>query len=67
MMIGSMYPKGGDMERDFRSEDRQHEKDLTAGPTPEVRRAEGHAEDGEEVDRGPTPEIREAEERAKKR
>lgn len=46
---------------DQRDKDKQHEADLTAGPTPEIRRAEGHAEDGEEVTKGPTPEIRAAE------
>jgi hypothetical protein len=39
------------------------EKDLTAGPTPEVRRAEAHDADGEEVTEVPTPETREAERR----
>jgi len=44
-----------------REKDKKHEDDLTAGPTPEIRRAEGHSEDGEEVTKGPTPEIRDAE------
>jgi hypothetical protein len=48
-----------------READRKHEDDLTSGPTPLIRRAEGHDEDGTEVTKGPTPEIREAEERSK--
>ena len=48
-----------------RVRDRKHEDDLTSGPTPLIRRAEGHDEDGEEVTEGPPPEIREAEERSK--
>jgi len=44
-----------------RDEDRRKEDELTAGPTPEVRKAEGHGDEGEEITEGPTPEIRDAE------
>jgi hypothetical protein len=53
------------MADDKRSEDRREEDELTAGPTPEVRRAEGHDDEGEEITKGPTPEVREAERRGK--
>jgi hypothetical protein len=49
------------MADDKRSQDRREEDELTAGPTPEVRRAEGHGDEGEEITKGPTPEVREAE------
>ena len=48
---------------DNRSVDRREEDELTSGPTPEVRKAEGHGDDGEEITKGPTPEVREAEKR----
>lgn len=51
------------MSSDKRDEDRRKEDELTAGPTPEIRKAEGHGDDGEDIDKGPTPEIREAEKR----
>jgi hypothetical protein len=44
-----------------RDEDRRKEDELTEGPTPEIRKAEGHGDEGEEITKGPTPEIREAE------
>ena len=44
-----------------REEDRRKEDELTEGPTPEIRKAEGHGDEGEEATNGPTPEIREAE------
>ncbi len=46
-----------------RDEDRRKEDELTAGPTPEIRKAEGHGDEGEEITKGPTPEVREAERR----
>lgn len=49
------------MSNDDRSEDRRKEDELDAGPTPEIRRAEGHGDEGEEITKGPTPEVREAE------
>ena len=39
------------MADDKRSEDRREEDELTAGPTPEVRRAEGHGDEVGEVDK----------------
>ena len=48
---------------DDRSVDRREEDELTSGPTPEVRKAEGHGDEGEEITKGPTPEVREAEKR----
>jgi hypothetical protein len=44
-----------------RDEDRRKEDELTEGPTPEIRKGEGHGDEGEETNAGPTPEIREAE------
>ena len=43
------------------SEERRKEDELTEGPTPEIRKAEGHGKEGEEITKGPTPEVREAE------
>lgn len=43
-----------------RDEDRRKEDELTEGPTPEIRKAEGHGDEGEEINKGPTPEVREA-------
>ncbi len=51
------------MSSDKRDEDRRKEDELTAGPTPEVRKAEGHGDDGEEITKGPTPQVRDAEKR----
>ena len=48
-----------------RDRDRRLEDELTEGPTPDVRRAEGHGDEAEEITEGPTPEIR-AEERREK-
>jgi len=45
-----------------RERDRRLEDELAEGPTPEIRRAEGHGDEAEEIAEGPTPEIR-AEER----
>jgi hypothetical protein len=47
-----------DAERDPR---REPEEDLTEGPTPTVRRAEGEPEEERDTSDGPTPETREAE------
>jgi hypothetical protein len=42
-------------------EDRRKEDELTEGPTPEIRKAEGHGDEAEETTKGPTPKVREAE------
>lgn len=40
------------------------EEDLTTGPTPETRRADGESEDTHDTSDGPTPETREADRRS---
>jgi hypothetical protein len=40
---------------------RQGEEDLTKGPTPETRRADGEPPREHDTSEGPTPETREAE------
>ena len=44
------------------SDDKKHqaEKDLTKGPTPEIRRADGEPARDDDTSDGPTPETREA-------
>ena len=46
-----------------RDRDRRLEDELAEGPTPDVRRAEGHGDEAEEITEGPTPEIRAQERR----
>lgn len=43
---------------------RNVEEDLTTGPTPETRRADGEPERERDTSEGPTPETREAERRS---
>ncbi len=43
---------------------RAEEEDLSTGPTPETRRAEGEPEREHDTSEGPTPETREAERRS---
>ena len=56
-----MIKREAEMSDQKRDEDRRKEDELTEGPTPEIRKAEGHGDEGEEITKGPTPEIREAE------
>jgi hypothetical protein len=41
----------------------QEEEDLTTGPTPQTRRADGEPEREHDTSEGPTPETREAQDR----
>lgn len=43
---------------------RRGEEDLTTGPTPETRRADGEPDKEHDTSEGPTPETREAEREA---
>jgi len=54
------------MSEGSRDDDRRKEAELAAGPTHEIREAEGHGDEGEEITKGPTPEVREAEREAEK-
>jgi hypothetical protein len=49
------------MSEGSREADRRKEAELASGPTHEIRAAEGHGDEGEEITKGPTPEVREAE------
>jgi len=49
------------MSEGSREADRRKEAELASGPTHEIRTAEGHGDEGEEITKGPTPEVREAE------
>ena len=45
---------------------KQDEEDLSKGPTPETRRADGEVENDRDTSDGPTPETREADTAAKR-
>lgn len=48
-------------------EKRLHEEDLTKGPTPTTRRADGEPADDDDTSDAPTPETREADHEAERR
>jgi len=54
------------MSEESREADKRKEAELAAGPTHEIREAEGHGDEGEEITKGPTPEVRDAEREADK-
>jgi hypothetical protein len=48
----------------IRTDEKLREEDLTKGPTPESRRADGEPAREHDTSEGPTPETREAERRS---